>query len=268
MKKALPCLAAFLLLAALPVRAAEDQQRLVGTWSFQGEVDTKSDGSPAPAGAKPEAEIERIARERLQAAAKGDKATWRRHISTNCLWTGPGLVIGTTADAENEITANAALPAKNLEVRDFETRTFGDDVVIATYVSVERTPDGTGVAKRFRKTDTYHRSAGDWQLISAMEVFVASRPVVAVDSKVYDSYVGEYELDANHVVKVWREGDKLLSQSTGEPKPTEFLAADRDIFFIDGENGDWIFGRADDNRVDRLIFRLGGSSDVVLRRIK
>jgi hypothetical protein len=50
MKRALPCLAAFLLLGALTLRASEDQHRLLGTWSFQREVDTKSDGSPAPAG--------------------------------------------------------------------------------------------------------------------------------------------------------------------------------------------------------------------------
>lgn len=40
-----------LLLGAAPLLGSGDQQRLVGVWRFQGEVDTKADGSPAPAGA-------------------------------------------------------------------------------------------------------------------------------------------------------------------------------------------------------------------------
>jgi hypothetical protein len=174
--------------------------------------------------------------------------------------------VGTTADAELEITGNAALPPNIYEIKEFETHMFGD-VAIATYVSVERQPDGAGTSKRFRKTDTYLRRAGTWQLISAAEVFVPGRPVVRVDPQAYESYVGQYSLDAGHVVKVWREGDRLFSQETGEVKAVEFLPAGGDSFFLDGELGDWTFGRADDGKVSRLIFRLGGA-DVVFRRIK
>lgn len=214
---------------------------------------------------RPQAEVERIVRERLQAAVRGDRSAWRRHISADCVWTGPGLAVGTTADAELEITGNAALPTNIYEVKDFETHMFGK-VAVATYVSVERQPDGIGTAKRFRKTDTYLRRGGAWQLISAAEVFVPSRPVLPVDPQVYDSYLGQYSLDASHVVKVWREGDRLLSQEAGEQNASEFLPAGNDSFFLDGEPGDWIFGRTEDGRVNRLIFRLSGA-DVVLRKI-
>ena len=39
-----------------------------------------------------------------------------------------------------------------------------------------------------------------------------------VDPKIYDGYVGEYELRPGFVLSVTREGDKLMTQATGQPK--------------------------------------------------
>jgi hypothetical protein len=210
-------------------------------------------------------EVEKIVRERLQAAVRGDRTTWRRHVSKDCIWTGPGLANGTTADAELEIGANSSLPALTMEIRDFEVHVF-DAVAVATYVSIDKPARGNGAGKRFRKTDTYLRRGGDWQLICAAEVFAPPRPVAQIDPSVYDLYAGQFALDPSHVVRVWREGNRLLSQQAGEEKPTEFLPAGADTFFVDGDLGEWIFGRAEDGRVDRLIFRLNGS-DIELRRV-
>ena len=41
---------------------------------------------------------------------------------------------------------------------------------------------------------------------------------VTVDAKVLDAYVGEYELGPNFILSVFREGDKLMTQATGQPK--------------------------------------------------
>ncbi len=41
---------ALLWLGSLPLEAATDRDRLVGTWLFEKEVDRRADGSPAPAG--------------------------------------------------------------------------------------------------------------------------------------------------------------------------------------------------------------------------
>lgn len=40
----------------------------------------------------------------------------------------------------------------------------------------------------------------------------------SVDPKVYDAYVGEYEIRPGFVMSVTREGDKLMTQATGQPK--------------------------------------------------
>ncbi len=41
-------------------------------------------------------------------------------------------------------------------------------------------------------------------------------PAVTVDAKVFDTYVGEYELAPGFVLRVFREGEKFLSQATGQ----------------------------------------------------
>src|ERR1044072_7005675 len=42
-------------------------------------------------------------------------------------------------------------------------------------------------------------------------------PAVTVDPKVFDAYVGEYEVGPGFVMRVYREGDKLMTQATGQP---------------------------------------------------
>ena len=51
MKKKTLIAVLLLLISALPLQAAKDRARLVGTWVFQREVDRRADGSPAPADA-------------------------------------------------------------------------------------------------------------------------------------------------------------------------------------------------------------------------
>jgi len=43
-------------------------------------------------------------------------------------------------------------------------------------------------------------------------------PPVKVDPNVFDAYVGEYELAPGFVLRVFREGDKLMTQATGQEK--------------------------------------------------
>jgi len=42
-------------------------------------------------------------------------------------------------------------------------------------------------------------------------------PAVTIDPKVFDAYVGEYEVGPGFVLRVFREGDKFMTQATGQP---------------------------------------------------
>lgn len=42
------------------------------------------------------------------------------------------------------------------------------------------------------------------------------KPPVVVDAKIFDTYAGEYEVGPGFVLRVFREGDKFLTQATGQ----------------------------------------------------
>jgi CubicO group peptidase (beta-lactamase class C family) len=53
---------------------------------------------------------------------------------------------------------------------------------------------------------------------------------IAVDPKLYDAYVGQYQLAPNFILTVTREGDELFVQATGQPKFQIFPSSAREFF--------------------------------------
>jgi serine-type D-Ala-D-Ala carboxypeptidase/endopeptidase len=53
---------------------------------------------------------------------------------------------------------------------------------------------------------------------------------VAVDPKLFDGYVGRYELAPSFIITVTREGNQLYVQATGQPKFEVFPESDKDYF--------------------------------------
>jgi CubicO group peptidase (beta-lactamase class C family) len=54
---------------------------------------------------------------------------------------------------------------------------------------------------------------------------------VAVDPKLFDGYVGSYELAPSFILTVTRQGDHLFVQATGQPNVEIFAEGDRDYFY-------------------------------------
>ncbi len=53
---------------------------------------------------------------------------------------------------------------------------------------------------------------------------------VAVDPKTYDAYAGEYEVSPTFMVKVFKEGDRLMTQATDQPAFELFPEGENKIF--------------------------------------
>ena len=53
---------------------------------------------------------------------------------------------------------------------------------------------------------------------------------ISVDPKIFDGYVGRYQLAPNFILTVTREGDQLFTQATGQPKVQVFPESQRDFF--------------------------------------
>jgi CubicO group peptidase (beta-lactamase class C family) len=53
---------------------------------------------------------------------------------------------------------------------------------------------------------------------------------IAVDPKIFDGYVGQYQLAPNFILTVTRDGDHLFTQATGQSKVQVFPESQRDFF--------------------------------------
>jgi serine-type D-Ala-D-Ala carboxypeptidase/endopeptidase len=56
------------------------------------------------------------------------------------------------------------------------------------------------------------------------------RQEVHVDPKIFDGYVGQYQLAPNFILTITREGDQIFAQATGQPKFQIFPESPRDFF--------------------------------------
>ena len=57
------------------------------------------------------------------------------------------------------------------------------------------------------------------------------RKEVAVDPKLFDGYVGRYQIDPDFSLTVTREGNHLFVQATGQPRYEVFAESEKDYFF-------------------------------------
>lgn len=92
-----------------------------------------------------------------------------------------------------------------------------------------------------------------------------SKPV-AVDSKVYDIYVGEYEVTPSFIVKIFKEGPKLMAQATDQPV-AELFPEVEDKFFLKVVNAKVSFIKDDKGQISGLVIHQGGQ-DLAGKKIK
>lgn len=92
-----------------------------------------------------------------------------------------------------------------------------------------------------------------------------SKPV-AVDAKTYDAYPGEYEVSPTFMVKIFKEGDKLMTQATGQPA-IELFPQSEDKFYLKVVSATVTFTRDDKGAVSGLIIRQSGR-DMPAKKVK
>ena len=89
---------------------------------------------------------------------------------------------------------------------------------------------------------------------------------VKADSKLYDQYVGDYQLAPNFILTVTKEGDKLMGQATGQPK-IELLPESETQFFVKEVNAQVSFVKDEKGTVTALILNQNGQK-IEGKRIK
>ena len=87
-----------------------------------------------------------------------------------------------------------------------------------------------------------------------------------VDLKTYDAYVGEYEVSPSFIVKIFKEGDKLMTQATNQPA-FELLPDGENSFALKVVNAKVSFVKDAAGAVTGLVIHQGGK-DVPGKKIK
>lgn len=217
--------------------------------------------------ASTEDELKRITQELLDAVAIGDRAVWGRYLADTCLYSSEDGRTLTKAQLLEELRPLPEGYIGKLRMTNPQVREYGDTAVI-TYDAMEDLEIyGQKIKTRFHTTETYLKRGGEWQMIASQVLAVPSElKAVQLPAKLYDEYVGEYELAPGITYKVHREGDQLFGQRGGRGVE-ELVPESADRFFRRGIRGERIFARDGSGRVVKMIDRRD-NNDIVWRKVK
>lgn len=94
----------------------------------------------------------------------------------------------------------------------------GDIAVASFRLELDQDWGGQKLLESSRYTEVFARRGGRWLLLAHQETAIPNtrRLAIKVDPSVFDAYAGEYQLTPNYIVKVKREGDKLMDHWPGD----------------------------------------------------
>src|SRR3989442_2178899 len=153
--------------------------------------------------------------------------------------------------------------------KDLPVHVYGATAVMSSRGIYRAEANGQKITNSFRTTDVWVRRDGRWQMIASHgSQILPERVAVRVDPKIFDAYVGAYEISPGLVFTVTRAGDKLMGQSTGEKKLHELQPQNETTFFIKGDPDLNIFVKDEKGQVTHVIFRSMDGREIKAKKIK
>ena len=203
---------------------------------------------------KDQQELRRLEDEWLGSYLSGDKTVFDRIVADDFTATDESATFRNKTQEREVIQAPPPSIKSSLTNEDVRVRVYGDAAIVTGRIVVRtQLPGQAEIGFQSRFTDTFLKRQARWQVAARhYSRLPPRRTAVKLDPKVYDEYVGQYELAPNFVVMVSREGDKLISQATGQPR-FELLPESEIAFFIQDLSGLFIFMRGRNGEVSRLI---------------
>jgi CubicO group peptidase (beta-lactamase class C family) len=93
------------------------------------------------------------------------------------------------------------------------------------------------------------------------------RLVARVDPKVFDAYVGKYEINPEMVLEITREGDHLFGQPKGQAK-REILPESESDFFVEKADVQLSFVKDEKGKVTHVLVRQGSRAPEKAKRVE
>jgi len=95
---------------------------------------------------------------------------------------------------------------------------------------------------------------------------IVEKKTITVDEVILEKYVGQYELQPGFIITFTREGNRLFTQATGQPK-FEVFAESETKFFLKVVDAQVEFVADADGKVNKMILNQGGQT-MEAKRIK
>lgn len=198
--------------------------------------------------------LKRLEDEWLGSYFRGDRTTFDRIVADDFTGTDESGKVRNKAQERELIQAPPASIKTSLTNEDVRVRIYGDAAIVTGRIVVKTQLSGQPeISFQSRFTDTFLKRHQHWQVAARhYSRLPVERATVKLDPNVYDQYVGQYELAPNFILTVTKEGEKLMSQATGQPK-FELLAESEIGFFIKDISALFIFMRGQSGKVERMI---------------
>ena len=215
---------------------------------------TGSATAQSPKPTKLESELTDVLRQRWAALARHDVSAYGAFLDDAILVPDNGLIY----DKKTMMERARTLQEYSSEPRD--VRVHGDDNVgVMIYRTTSHEPfAGQETIDELRIVETYVKHGGRWLLTARAESEIpnANRVPANIAPDILDAYVGEYEISPGKIVKITREGDRLMEQGPDDPQPEADLPLSANCFFQREQPGVLTFTRSPDGKVDAYVLWL------------
>lgn len=215
-----------------------------------------------------EQELLHIAQQLFDAIPVGNKAVWEKYVADDIIYTDENWRILTKEQLLDSVTPFPEGLSGSIRIADVRSRINGDAAILSYRALEEEFVFGQKLTPIYLVTDTYFKRNGRWQLTAShLSVLPSERKPLAVDPKLYQSLIGEYELAVGITYTITIEDGKLIGQRTGRAKE-ELLPADENTFFPNGTvRGEKVFVRDASGRTTQMLDRRE-NNDLIWKKIK
>jgi ketosteroid isomerase-like protein len=200
-----------------------------------------------------EQELRELENDWLSVYISGDRATYDRVVADDFTGTDESAV-QRGKEQDRALLPAAPVPGAIALNEDMQVRLYGETAMITGRILTKAKvgdQEIPGFATRF--TDTWLKRQGRWQVVARHYSRVPiERKATKPDAKIYDAYVGEYELAPGLAFSVFKEGESLFVQVTGQPK-TELHPESEIVFFLKERSALFLFIRNDKGQVAQML---------------
>jgi ketosteroid isomerase-like protein len=190
---------------------------------------------PACASEDVAAKIKRQSQAFSDASAAGDTKTLARYLDDRVVFITEG---GDIASKQDLVTPGPAAQkgfSNKLVQTDFHVEVHGNVAVTSFTDNATMQFGGQTMTPRFRSTEVWLDEGDAWRMISSQTVALSDDPPARpLTPDELDEYVGTYKGAPDFTVTITRQGNQLLSATSGA-KPTPLLAEVRDVLFTPGQ---------------------------------